>query len=268
MNDLFCSNKKKTEIMEFINSYLYVDENSAQSIFRYFDEQFRFAQIPSHSRIIVEHYTQDKRKFAIFHTLYGRRVNDCLSRAIAFAIAKTQHHDVEIGINDNGFYVASQKPANVMHAFSLLKSQELPKVLDNAIDQSEVLKRRFRHCAARALMILRNYLGREKRVGRQQVSSMILINAVKRISPNFSILREARREVLEDLMDVKNTAKVIEGIEQKKIFVKEINLDMPSPFSFNLVLSGHTDIMKIEDRVEFLKRMHKRVLAKIGNIPE
>ncbi len=264
MNELFCAKKKKEDIMKFIDEYLYVDRNAAESLYRYFEEQFKFAEIPSHSRIIVEHYTQGKRKYAVFHALYGRRVNDCLSRAIAFAIAKTQHHDVEIGITDNGFYIASERPANVMHAFRLLKSAELHRILDNAIDQSEVLKRRFRHCATRALMILRNYLGREKRVGRQQVSSMILINAVKRISPNFSILKEARREVLEDLMDIQNTVKVLEGIEQKKILVKEINLSMPSPFSFNLVLSGHTDIMKIEDRVEFLRKMHRRVLEQIG----
>lgn len=93
---------------------------------------------------------------------------------------------------------------------------------------------------------------------------MILINAVKRISPNFCILKEARREVLEDLMDIANTIKVLEGVEQKKILVKEISLSMPSPFSFNLVLSGHTDIMKIEDKVEFLRKMHQRVLAEIG----
>ncbi len=263
MNDLFCAKKSKAEIMKFIDEYLYVDKNAAESVYRYFDEQFRFAEIPSHSRIIVEHYSSEKRKYAIFHTLYGRRVNDCLSRAIAFAIARTQHQDVEIGINDNGFYVASDKPANVMHAFKLLKSGELHKVLNNAIDQSEVLRRRFRHCATRSLMILRNYMGREKRVGRQQVSSMILISAVRRINPNFSILREAKREVLEDLMDIGSTMKVIEDIETKKILIKELNLGMPSPFAFNLVLQGYTDIMKIEDRVEFLRKMHQKVMAQI-----
>ena len=113
-------------------------------------------------------------------------------------------------------------------------------------------------------MILRNYKGRTKRVGRQQVSSMILINAVKRISPNFSILKEARREVLEDLMDIDNAQKIIEGIEKKNIIIKEITTNVPSPFAFNLIAQGITDILKIEDRVEFLRRMHKNVLVKIS----
>ena len=86
---------------------------------------------------------------------------------------------------------------------------------------------------------------------------------MKRISNDFSILKEARREVLEDLMDIENTKKVIMGIESKKIKVQEIHTSIPSPFALNLVTMGHTDIMKIEDKMEFLKRMHNQILAKI-----
>ena len=264
IGERFCTNKPREEILQFINKYLYVDQNAANSIYNYFYEQFSYAQIPSDTRIIVEHFSGDRGKYVIFHSLYGRRVNDCLSRAAAFAIARTQHKDVEIGINDNGFYLLSDKKVNVMQAFKLIKSKELRKLMNMAIDRTEVLKRRFRHCAGRALMILRSYKGRIKRVGRQQVSSMILMNAVKRISNDFSILKEARREVLEDLMDIENTKKIIEAIEAKKIKLEEIHTNVPSPFAFNLVAQGITDVMKIEERVEFIRRMHQNVLAKIG----
>ncbi len=265
MNELFCSNKAKNEILDFIFGYLYVDDNSAESIYEYFYEQFNYSEVPSHSRIIAEHYSDEKskRKYVIFHTLFGRRVNDCLSRAVAFAIARTHHRDVEIGINDNGFYVGSEKSVNVMHALSLIKSKDARKIMDMAIENTEILKRRFRHCASRAMMILRNYKGHQKRVGRQQVSSMILLNAVRQIDANFCILKEARREVLEDLMDVENAAKVIEGMEKKMILLKETHTSMPSPFAFNLILQGFTDIMKIEDKTEFIKRMHEQVMARI-----
>ncbi|MCH9028233.1 MAG: hypothetical protein IH819_01180, partial [Bacteroidetes bacterium] len=141
LNEKFCSGKSKKEIIGFINDYVYVDKNASLSIYNYFFEQFNYAEIPSNSRIIVEHYTNDRGiKHTIFHTLYGRRVNDCLSRAVAFAISKSQHRDVEIGINDNGFYVASEKTVNVMHAFKLIKSKDFRKVLNMAIDRTEVLK--------------------------------------------------------------------------------------------------------------------------------
>ena len=113
-------------------------------------------------------------------------------------------------------------------------------------------------------MILRSYLGRKKNAGRMQVGSRILYNAVKRISNDFPILKEARREVLEDLMDYKNAQLIIDGVVSGKISLVETNNLMPSPFSFGLIVGGYSDVIKIEDKQEFLKRMHEMVLAKIA----
>ncbi len=264
MSEKFCNDKSKEEIVEFIAKHLYVEGDAADSIYEYFYEQFNYATIPSSTRIVVENYFDEKYHYAIFHSLFGRRVNDCLSRAIGYAIARTQHRDVNVGINDNGFFILSEKKVNVVPAFKLLKANELRKVMDNAIDNTEVFKRRFRHCATRSLMILRNYMGHTKRVGRQHISATILMSAVKRLSQNFSILKEARREVLEDLMDIDNAGKVLEGIEKKIILVDEIQTNVPSPFAFNLVTQGISDVMRIEDKVEFIRRLHNNVLAKIA----
>jgi len=264
LNDMLTKGRTKAEILKFIHEYLYVDEYAANSVYEYFYEQFHFSEIPSDKRIVIEIYNDGKQTYHVFHTLFGRRVNDVLSRSVAFAISRIQHRDVEIGINDNGFYIASLKDVQAVRAFNLLKSKELRKVAELAIERTEVLKRRFRHCAARALMILRSYMGHHKRVGRQQVSSQILLSAVRRISEDFPILKEARREVLEDLMDIENAKLIINQIEKGDIKVKEVNTSVPSPFAFNLISQGFIDILKIEDRHEFIKRLHKLVLAKIG----
>ncbi|MEE9525630.1 MAG: ATP-dependent helicase [Candidatus Woesearchaeota archaeon] len=264
MSDKFNQGFSKKQILTFVEDYLYIGQKAANAIYEYFYQQYNFSEIPSNTRIIVEHTKDVRGNIIVFHTLFGRRVNDCLSRAVAFAISKTQHRDVEIGINDNGFYVRSDKKFDLMKAFKRIKANELRQVMEFAIDKTEVFKRRFRHCATRSLMILRNYMGRKKHVGRQQVGSMILMAALKRIDPNFSILKEAKREVLEDLMDIENTKKILKGIENKDIKFEEIHTDIPSPFAFNLVIQGYTDILKIEDKIEFLKRMHQNVLGKLS----
>ncbi len=264
MEEKFKAKQSKDEILKFIDEYLYVDKNGANAIYKYFREQHLFArEIPNDKKILVEYFNEDNKKYVVFHSLYGRRVNDVLSRAVAFAISRLEHRDVEIGINDNGFYVAYTKNINVIRAFKAVKSSNLEGVLKQAIDKAEIMRRRFRHCATRSLMILRNYKGREKRVGRQQVSSMILMNALKRISNDFSILKEARREILEDFMDIENAKKIIREIENEKIKIKEISTILPSPFAFNIAMQGYIDILKIEDKIEFLKRMHEKIMAKI-----
>ena len=264
MYEKFTAGENKASIVKFINDHLYVDEKAANAIYTYFKEQYDYCKkIPNDKTILIEYYGDERDQKIIFHSLFGRRVNDCLSRAVAFALSRTEHKDVELGINDNGFYINGTKKLNPIKAIKLLKADKLGMVMNTAIEKSEVFKRRFRHCATRSLMILRNYMGHQKRVGRQQVSSMILMSALKQLDPNFSILNEAKRECLEDVMDIENTRKVLEGIENGTIKLVEIETKIPSPFALNLALMGYMDILRIEDKYEFLRRMHEQILAKI-----
>ncbi|MGO9386912.1 MAG: ATP-dependent helicase [Methanobacterium sp.] len=256
--------RSKEEITDFIHDYLYVDYNAAQSIYHYFREQFLYAQVPSLKNLLVEFYTGfGNRKFVVFHSLFGRRVNDALSRAVAYIIAKKYRRDVMISVSDNGFYLSSDGKIGGLEAFKELTSENLEQILVKAIDKTETLAGRFRHCAGRSLMILRRYKGHEKSVSRQQVKGKILLKFVKDLDDNFSILKEARREVMEDFMDLKNAKKVLKMKEEGKMEVKQINTKIPSPFAFNLVAQGYLDVLKYEDRIEFIRRMHQAVIKEI-----
>ncbi len=267
IDDLFRKNKSEREIKKFINSYLYLDKRAINAIYNYFYEQYHYAKIPHESKLLLERYKDENDKsYVIFHSLYGRRVNDALSRAVAYIAGKHGRRDIEIGINDNGFFLASYSPMQVEKALKLLseKPEALKEILEQAIERTEVFKRRFRHCATRSLMILRRYKGEGKSVGKQQLKSHFLLAAVKKISQDFPILRETRREILEDLMDIKNATEILKRIKDGKIKTEVIYNDIPSPFSFNLITQGHADLLKIESKIEFLKRMHQKILEKIS----
>lgn len=262
----FKKGRNKEDIIEFIHDYLYLDHNAANSIYQYFREQYLYAIVPNLKTLLVEYYTGfGGRKFVVFHTLFGRRVNDALSRALAYVIARRYRHDVMISISDNGFYLSSEGKIGGLEAFQELTTENLEEYLKEAIDRTETLAGRFRHCAGRSLMILRRYKGQEKSVGRQQVKGKILLKFVKELDPNFSILKEARREVMEDFMDVKNAKKVLKLLESGKMEIKRIDTRIPSPFAFNLVSQGYLDVLKYEERIEFIRRMHQAIIKEIGN---
>ena len=261
---LFEGGKSEEKIKEWISEYLYNDQNSVDEIYNYFYEQFKFSKIPHSARLLIEHWNNGGKHYVIFSSLYGRRVNDALSRAIAYAVGRFGGRDVELGINDNGFYLASQEPMQVERALKEISSKNIKEILEEAIDKTEVFKRRFRHCATRALMILRNYKGKRKSVGRQQFSSGFMLAAARKTSADFPVLREAKREVLEDLMDINNTKLVLDWINQGKIKTEIVHNELPSPFALNLIIQGHADLMKVEDKMEFLKRMHKAIMERIG----
>jgi len=247
--------KNKRGCVEFIENYLYCSRGVAEEIYDYFYEQGRFSEIPDEKTLVVEKFKEDK-EYLLFHSMHGRRVNDALARAYAYAAARLRHRDVEMGMDDNGFFIAAEK-LDEKKILKWVKNKNLREILKEAIEKTEILKRRFRHCAGRSLMILRKYKGREKSVGRQQVHSGFLYRAVKKISNEFPIMREARREVLEDLMDVGNAEKVLEWVEEGKIRFKVVRVPIVSPFGLSLLMQGRKDLIKMEDRVKFLKRMHE-----------
>ncbi|MBI5871591.1 ATP-dependent helicase [archaeon] len=256
---------KEEVVKGFIMDYLHVSFVIAGQIYDYFMEQNKFIGIPDKNEIYIEHYKDEEgRKYAIVHSLFGRKVNDALSRAVGFVVGKISKRDAEIGIWDNGFYLRYDKEANVGRALRMLKQENFYKALEMAIERSELLKRRFRYCAGRALMILREYKGRRKYAGRQQVASMILMSAVKRIDENFCILKEAKREAMNDVMDAENALQVIKEIAEGKIKVREVHTAIPSPFALGLIMQGYGDILRMEDRNEFLRRMHLLTKAKIA----
>jgi ATP-dependent Lhr-like helicase len=107
INEKIRAKKSKEEIKEFIIEFCYVEDRIAGEIYDYFLTQYDYIGIPNQNKILIENYKSEKNYF-IFHTLYGRRVNDAFSRAIAFILARQQVRDIEVGINDNGFYIVGE----------------------------------------------------------------------------------------------------------------------------------------------------------------
>ena len=256
--------RSKEEIMEFLHEYLYVDEFAANSIYEYFNEQFLYAQIPHRQKLLVEYYTGfGGRKFVIFHSLFGRKTNDAIARAVAYVASDRNKRNITISITDNGFYLSSDGKMGALEALKRLTPSNFENILIRSLDKTETLASRFRHCAGRSLMTLRRYKGHEKSVGRQQVRGKILLKYIQEMDNNFPILKESRREATEDYMDIKNAKRVISWIHSGEMEIKTINTIIPSPFAFNLVSQGYLEVLKQNDKSEFTKRMHRAVIEKI-----
>ncbi|MGN1363263.1 MAG: ATP-dependent helicase [Methanobrevibacter sp.] len=257
--------KSKEEVINYINDYLYVDDFAANAIYEYFNEQYVYAVVPSYKKLLIEYYKgYGNRRFVVFHSLFGRRVNDALSRAVAYIVSRNYNVNVTISISDNGFYLsADEGKIGALESFKKLTSENFRNILIQSINKTEILSHRFRDCAGRSLMTLRHYKGHTKTTGRQQVRSKILLKYVQEMDQNFPILKEARRESIEEYMDVENALKVIKAIENQEMEIKTTNTVIPSPFAFNLVSQGYLDVLNNNDKAQYVKRMHKAILEKI-----
>ncbi len=252
------------EIIEWLCSFG-IDHGSARSILSYFREQKAACDfIPNDKELAVEGYIDMSGNHSvIFHFPFGRRVNDALSRAYAFVLTQHIGGNVSVTITDDTFMVTSPKPIELEGVAGILRSTMLEDVLMRAIKDSELFKQRFRHTASRSFMILRNYKGREVSVGRQQVRSTYLLESLSNME-GVPVIDETYREIMEDVMDIKNAQAVLRSIEGGEVKVRTLGYtSTPSPFAHNAVLAGISDMVLMEDRGALLRELHRKVLSKV-----
>ncbi len=241
-----------------------VDENAVRSIVEYFIEQRLFSKIPHTGRLVVEKLEEDRNSY-FFHTLIGRRANNAVARVFAYRTGKMKDCNVQFTVNDNGFVLIL--PGNIKlsdyEILSLFDTDGFQEDLKNSLLKTELLRRRFRHVAVRSFMILRNYLGKEKSVWRQQLNADTLLRLLlSEFGENFPVIKETFREILEDAMDIKNALDYLSRIG-KNIQVEITRVPYPSPFGLNLYITGEEDVVLMEDRRKVLRELHEKIIAYI-----
>jgi ATP-dependent Lhr-like helicase len=252
------------EVVQWLMDNFSIDHGSALSLLHYFQEQRAAALIPNQRRLLVEGYNDRQGNSGlIFHFPFGRRVNDALSRAYAFLLTQRMGCNVSVSISDDAFLLLAPRRIELEVIPGLLRSGEMRGILRRAVKDSEIFKQRFRHVAARAFMVLRNYKGREVSVNRQQVRSSYLLDYLSELE-SVPVIEETYREVLEDVMDIQNAEAVVRSLEEGEMGIVTVPYSpIPSPFGHNIVLAGISDIVMMEDRSSLLRELHRKVLSKV-----
>ena len=254
-------------------SSLPIDENSKKAIFGYFLEQMLFAdEVPTNKLLLIE-LTKDiaerDSNYIVFHSLFGRRVNDALSRALAFQMAEMFDIDIDIMINDNGFLFRTEEPLrltqkDMKNIIEDIYTTGVSTILKRNLRKTELMRRKFRHVAARSFMILRNYKGYKIPVGRQQFNSQLIFKAAEEIDPDFPVIKETYREIMNETMDLKRTSELIASLRDGKRLFKIIKTALPSPFSHSILTFGHADAVMMKERHKYLQKLHKNVMKRIS----
>ncbi|AKG92447.1 Lhr-like helicase [Geoglobus ahangari] len=239
-----------------------IDGNAARSIVEYFDEQRRFSVIPHIERLVVEKLEED-RNYYFFHTLIGRRANNAVARVFAYRVGKVKRCNVQFTVNDNGFVLIlpENRVLREDEIRFLFRTENFKEDLMESLMKTEILRRRFRHVAVRSFMILRNYLGREKSVWRQQLSADTLLRLLlKNFGRDFPVIKETFREIMEDAMDVANALDYLSRVGSE-VELEITRVPYPSPFGLNLYVMGDEDVVLMEDRRKVLRELHQKILS-------
>ncbi len=250
------------DIIRWLKDEYRIDKGSAQTVISYFKEQKAVIdELPTDKSILLEgHIGKDGKYNIIFHACFGRKTNDALSRAYAYKISKEYNCNANVSITDDNFMITTKKSIPLEEIKGILTSEEIEKVLKKCVKNTELFKQRFRHCAGRALMILRNYKGREISVSKQKMRSQKILNRFHQME-DFPIIKETYNEILHQVLNLDKAEKVLKEIEEGEITFKTSDYsDTPSPFAHAILMAGVSDVIMMEDRSSLLRQFHQKVL--------
>ncbi len=253
------SESSKIDPSDFLSKEYNLEKDASLAIVRYFEMQRSFSVIPTDRKVVVEVFEDEDGRGIVFHTLVGRRANNALARVFAYRAGKITGKNVRIALNDNGFMLRAELDDEDIE--KLFTAENFREDLIASLEKTEILKRRFRHVAVRSFMILRKYMGREKSVWRQQLNAEMLLKLIKEKIPDFPVLKETYREIVEDAMHIDEAIDFLNRVESGEKEVVIVHLPSPSPFSFNIYLMGDEDAVLMEDRKRILMELHEKVMS-------
>jgi ATP-dependent Lhr-like helicase len=234
--------------------------NAAMVLAELIEAQERVSEVPRPTELLVEECPSQTEPGLIyaFQAPLNRAACEALARATAARLGRRFGRNLALQVSDLGWSI--QLPAGnclVREDLNSLLSLEMMEhdVLEG-LDRGDLPAQRFRYIAATALMVLRNpEQGRRVRVGGMNWVSNRLYPLVKAACPDHPLLKETRREVLHDLLDLPAALNWLE----LKPTLKLRRLSCISPFTLAWISPSVDESVQFESPVEALYRLHARL---------
>ncbi len=227
-----------------------------------FAAQEQWSEVPRPGALLVEESPAPTGEGLIyaFHAPLHRAACEALGRATAARLGRRFGRNLALAVADLGWSIQLPDDAGGWLApdaiAALLEPEGFAADVLEGLDKGDLVARRFQHVAATAMMVLKNREpGRRVRVGGLHWVSTRLYPLVKEEWPEHPVLRETRREVLEDLLDVPAALGWLAARPPVGCRV----LPGLSPFAAAWIEPGRGEPLQFEPPADALRRLHARL---------
>lgn len=209
-----------------------LNDAAAENTAGFLERQLKAAGIlPDDRTIVIEHFTDSAGSHqAMVHSLFGRRINAPLSLLMQDAARKITGENVGCVDDEDGVllypYGEERVPEGILFSIS---PENVRETLETILPVTPVFNMTFRYNAARALMMGMKQNGRQPLWMQRLRSTEMLETLIQ--EREHPLIRETRRECLEDQWDIEGLLEILNGIRSGQIAVREMYLDLPSPMS-------------------------------------
>jgi ATP-dependent Lhr-like helicase len=211
------------------------------------------ASLPHRHHLLVEHFSDPLNssgsKQVILHTCWGGRINQPL--ALAIAAAWRRRHDARLQVfhDDHGVLLLLPDAFGTEELLSLLDLGTVEDLLRDSLGDTGLFGAHFRENAARALLLPRVNLKRRMPLWVLRQRSKKLLEHIAR-HPDFPIVLETWRQLLQDEMDLPGLAERLEELRAGEIVLSECVTPSASPFCEGLTWRATNKYMYDDDTPE------------------
>ena len=189
--------------------------------------------IPSRDEMLLETFPRGHRNFLVCYPFDGRLAHTTLAMLLTRRLERAGVGPLGFVCNDYALAVWSLKPMSNLDYAELFDEDMLGDDLEAWLAESPMMKAAFKACALVSGLIERRFPKLQKS-GRQVIFSTDLIyDVLRRHQPDHLLLRCARSDAAEGLIDVVRLGQMLSRIKGR---ILHSELDRLSPFSVSVIL--------------------------------
>ena len=229
--------------------------------------QVQLSRLPRQHELLVEVCNSREGSHLYAYPFEGRFVHEGLGFLWAWRLARHQPSTITVSVNDYGFELLAPKNYPFeelfeLHAEELHDATNLKVDLEQAINLSELCRRRFRAIAQISGLVLNGYPGQSKSGGQLQISAALLFDVFSRHEPANRLLAQARSEVLTDQLDLPRITLALQRLQRCSLQLERTA--RPGPLAFPLLAERLNNRMSNESLLDRLQRLIKDAGAAEG----
>ena len=212
-----------------------LDEVTSENAADYVERQIQSTEVlPSDQTILIEHFKDETGNHQMMiHSVFGNPINAPLGLLLhEYANTLTQR-TINYVEDDDGIllfpYDGKSLPTGMLQE---IRPETAKKLLEAMLPATPLFNIIFRYNAGRALMMGARKFSRQPLWVQRARSAQMLDSVVQH--DKHPLIRETKRECLEDYWDLDGLVQVLEGIQSGSIQIREMYQELPSPMSFLL----------------------------------
>ncbi len=209
------------EILEEVDQGIYRDPE-VEAVRPVLEVQREQSALPGRHHLLIERCRSREGHHLFIYPFAGRLAHEGLAALLAWRLGQLQPATFSLSVNDYGLELLTPtEPPELTQAQwrSLLSPDQLLEHVLAALNASELARRQFRDIARISGLVFQGYPGRGKTDRQLQASTGLLYDTLARYDPEHMLLDQARREVLEDQLDMRRLRAVLERAAEQELII-------------------------------------------------